>query len=143
IMSQIRQGERDYFVNHNAYFTITSGNIDSALPTSVSAGTPTPASAGVDVNAGVAQYFSNATFTVTANGTLAWDTNITPGNPGAPVDFLISVDGTTPPNVACTGGSTDCAVHNTDVSTFRLEMDNSGRVFVSYGSGAANTWSAW
>ena len=135
----IKQTLRDYFVSHKTYFDITTGNIKSALPTSVTAKVPTPASAGVSVDLGVAQYFSNASYTVSASGTPAWNTNITPGTPGAPVDFLVNVDGSA--SVVCASASTDCAVRNTEVANYRLQMDNSGRTFVSYNSGT--NWSAY
>lgn len=134
----IKQALRDYFVSHNAYFGITSGNIDSALPTSVAAGVPTPSSAGVNVNLGVTQYFSNAAYTVTAVAP-AWNANITPGAPGDPVDFLVNVNGSA--SVACSAGSVDCAVKNEEVANFRVQMDNSGRTFVSYNAGT--NWQAY
>jgi len=134
----IKQALRDYFVSRNTYFNISAGNIDSPLPTSVTASVPTPSSAGVNVNLGVVQYFSNAAYSVTA-ASPNWHTNITAGNPGAPVNFLISVDGSL--SAACSSGSTDCAVKNSDVANYRIQMDNSGRTFVSYNSGT--NWEAY
>lgn len=145
-MSLIRQALRDYNVAHNTFFDITTGNIDSPLPTNVASGVPTPSTAGVDVNAGVAQYFSNAAFTVSASGTPAWSNGLTDaiaGNPGAPVGFRILANGAL--SAVCGASATDCAVHDNEVkvtgSVYLLQMDNSGRVFVSYDSGT--TWSAW
>ena len=121
-MGLVRQALRDYNVAHpNSYQNIA--NITLQPPTG----------AGVDV--GVAQYFSNAVFSVGANVT---SSNF--ANPPAQ-DFLIFANGNTPPNVACSGNLTNCAVHNTEVSGYHLEMDNSGRIFVSYDGNI--TWSAW
>jgi prepilin-type N-terminal cleavage/methylation domain-containing protein len=137
-MGTLRQALRDYNVSHNTYFDIAAsatGNIQNALPASVAAGVPTPATAGVGVNVGVAQYFSNASFS--ADATAPASARFT--NP-APVDFLITVDGSA--SQACVGaGANNCAVHNAEVTNYRLEMDNSGRVFVSYNSGT--NWGAW
>ena len=69
----------------------------------------------------------------------AWNANITPGNPGDPVNFLITVNGSA--SAACAAGSTDCAVKNADVTNYRNQMDNSGRTFVSYNSGT--DWQAY
>ena len=140
-MSLVRQAQRDYSVARNTFFDITSGNIDSQLPTTVTAGVPTPATAGVVVDAAVAQYFSNAAFSVDAT-TPAWTLGLTDaqaGVPGAPVGFRILADGSA--SEVCVADDTDCAVQNTVVSTFRLQMDNSGRTFVSYNGGT--DWSAW
>ena len=130
----IRQAQRDYNVNHNTYFDITGGNIQNALPSSVTAGVPTPATAGVAVNMGTAQYFSNAAFSVDATAP-ASARFTTPG----PVDFLITANGAN--SVACSGVLTDCAVKDTEITNYRLEMDNSGRIFVSYDGGT--TWGAY
>lgn len=121
-MGLIRQAERDYFVNHNEYFNVTTGNL-TVLP---------PGGAGVD--AGVAQYFSNNAFAVVVGGT---STRFT--SPG-PVDFVISVAGSNSISCNATIGS-DCAVHGGEVSLYDLEMDNSGRIFVNYDN--STTWSAW
>ena len=163
-MSQIRQAERDYNVSHpNSYFSINSnaiGNyISQVIPDSVNtSGVPTPAARGVDVNPGVAQYFSTTSFSVDASSGKAWLTT-TPGDPTTPVDFVITANGSV--NVACsaytpTTGTppvpntnpltNSCAVHyisgtDNQVAVFRLQMDNSGRIFVSYDAGV--TWSAW
>ena len=137
-MGLIRQALRDYRVNNATYFDITSPNTPNALPTSVAAGVPTPATAGVTVNAGTAQYFSNAAFSVDATA----PASARFANP-APVDFLITANGAN--SVACAGVLTDCAVKAAEVqgagTAYQLEMDNSGRIFVSYDAGA--TWGAY
>lgn len=145
-MGAIRDGEREYFTSHNTYFTITSGNIQNGFPTSVvttgtgpGVGAPTPATAGVGVDNRVAQYFSNAAYTVlmpAADVDGAGNGFTVPNVQG----FRVFVDGSL--SAACVGaGATNCAVHNTDVVNYRLEMDNSGRIFVSYDAGV--TWQAW
>lgn len=114
-MSTIRQGLRDYFINNGTYFDITVGNIDQPPP------------AGVAYTVGIAQYFSEAAFS--ANDTPpAWtDGSVSP----APVDFVISVDGSA--SVQC--GASNCAMYQSRIDDFRLEMDNTGRVFISYDAG--------
>jgi len=131
-MSMVRQAMRDYYINTSDYFDITSGNIDSALPTSVTSGVPTPVTAGVDIDVGVAQYFSNAAFTVDA--TTPASARFT--NPG-PVDFIITTDGSA--SVVC--GADDCALYQSSITTYRLEMDNTGRAFLSFDSGT--TWNSY
>lgn len=136
-MSMIRQAMRDYFINTSEHFNITTGNIDSALPTSVTAGVPTPVTAGVDIDVGVAQYFSNAAFTV--NATTPVSARFT--NPG-PVDFIITANGSD--SVAC--GTSDCAINGGTtgpVADFRLEMDNTGRTFISFDNGDPGTWNSY
>lgn len=135
-MSMVRQGMRDYNINTSDYFDITVGNIDSPLPDSVATGVPTPITSGVDIDVGVAQYFSNASFTVDA--TAPASARFT--NPVAQ-DFIITASGCA--SVAdCTGVPPDCALNIAPVSSFRLEMDNTGRTFVSYdyncGDGTGN-----
>lgn len=120
-MGLIRQAERDYFINRNSYFNVTAGNL-ALLP---------PAGAGVNVT--TAQYFSNNAFVVAAGAT---STRF--ANPPA-VNFLITTTGGN--SVACSGNLTDCAVRNTEVAGYNLEMDNSGRIFVTYDN--STTWSAW
>ena len=147
-MALIRQAERDFRINNNVYYDVTAGNIAHALPTSVGAGgAPTPATAGVTVDNDVTQYFSNAAFTVDAAPS---DTNGASNlfvNPPV-VDFLISVNGeivaNDGPNIKCSATElTACALKADEVVNYRLEMDNSGRTFVSYQAGAANTWTSY
>ena len=133
-MSLIRQALRDYYINGNAYYDIGAGNINNDFPTSVSAGNPTPTTAGVDVDAGVIQYFSNGAFSVDATDP-ASDRFEYPG----PVDFLILVDGSA--SEACDEDDDDCAINAGKVANYQLEMDNSGRIFVSYDSG--DNWRAF
>lgn len=133
-MSLIRQALKDYNITSGSYFDISSGNIKSALPSSVSGTTPVPSTAGVDVDAGVAQYFSNNAFSVNA----ASPSSGRFSNPPA-VDFLVVVNGAD--SVQCSGSVTDCAIHAGSVSAFDIEMDNSGRTFVSFDNGS--NWSQY
>jgi len=146
-MSLVRQALRDYRLSHNTYFTIkkvaTTGQIQNALPDSV--GTtkePDPGTSGVEVNAGIAQYFSNSAYSVLAatSNTLTSGSFSAPFSNPNPVEFLISVDGSA--STLCSSSATaNCAVKATEVKDFRLEMDNSGRIFVSYdGGGSSGTW---
>ena len=145
-MALIRQAQRDFRINANSYFDVAAGNIDQPLPTSVAAGVPTPATAGVAVDNDVSQYFSNDAFTVDTTPAVAAGASGLFANPTA-VDFIISVDGQIVPggpNIVCAGaGATDCAVKAGEVTRYRLEMDNSGRTFVSYADGVAGTWQAY
>ena len=121
-MAMIRQAARDYNINNNTYFDVASGNIQN-VPTS-----------GLEVDVGVAQYFSNHSYTVNATSmTIPHPRFTTPD----PVDFIITADGSA--SVAC--GGSNCALHNGSVSGYRLEIDNSGRIFVSYDGGA--NWSSY
>ncbi len=134
-MALVRQALRDYFIVHDTYYDVGAGNIKNALPTSVSAGTPTPSSAGVDVDVNVAKYFSNAAYSIDA--TSPSSARFT--NPPA-VDFLITVNGAD--SVACSSTvQSDCAISPTAVSKMDLEMDNSGRIFVSYDNGS--NWTSY
>ncbi|HLF17746.1 MAG TPA: prepilin-type N-terminal cleavage/methylation domain-containing protein [Candidatus Omnitrophota bacterium] len=126
LMAMVREGLRDYNINNNTFFDIGSGNIPNGLPTSVASGIPTPSTAGVNADAGISHYFSNASYSVDATS----PTSTRFANPSV-VDFIISVDGSA--SVAC--GSSNCATSAALVSDYRLEMDNTDRVFVSYDGG--------
>lgn len=134
-MSLIRQAQRDYHINTDHYYDVTSGNIANGFPTSVTAGTPTPSTAGVDVDVGVSAYFSNQAFTVDATSPTSARFTSPP-----PVDFLVLVNGAA--SVKCTSSVvTNCAIKADKVSQYDLEMDNSGRVYVSYDNGT--NWQAY
>jgi prepilin-type N-terminal cleavage/methylation domain-containing protein len=145
-MGLVRQALRDYQVNANTYFDIAAGDIEETLPLvsniTLADGSVSTTS-GVNVNAAVAKYFSNDAFSVEAAGT-----GVHPNPTGDStmfatpnvVDFLISTDGSA--SVGCTlATDTDCATNQNEVDDYRLEMDNSGRVFVSYDAGT--TWAAY
>jgi len=117
-MSTIRQGLRDYFINNGAYFSIATGDIDEQPPS------------GIGHTVGIAQYFSEAAFSVDHTAPAWTDGGITP----APVDFIVSTDGSA--SVQC--GAANCAVNQNAIDDFRMEMDNTGRVFISYDGGT--TW---
>ena len=161
-MSLIRQSQRDYKVNHANYFDVsevttlakTAGNIKLGLPLTVtgSTGQPNPDPSGADVTVDVSQYFSNASYFVDADPTPADITNATqPGlftGPG-PVDFIISAKGNN--SFKCTPITTidpalkeSCAIHADDVAGYEAMMDNSGRIFVCYGTcGTVGNWGAY
>lgn len=123
-MALIRQAERDNFMRRNSYLTVASGNLSND---------PEATPAGLDIDIGTAQYFSEAAYSVTTGATST--RFIEP----AAVDFIIYVDGSASDD--CSGGGTNCAIRQNDIDNYRLEMDNSGRVFVSYDSGT--TWRVW
>ncbi len=161
-MGLIRQALRDYQLSHTFYFDINggtatvvaAGTIQNGLPTRLvvaadnsTTGQPVPGTAGVQVDQGVAKYFSNGAYSVDAAGTAADGTRQDMGTgtstlfttPHA-VDFIIRANGAN--SEACVGDAdTNCATTNIEVANYRLEMDNSGRTFVSYDAGA--TWSAY
>jgi len=118
-MGMIRAAERDYFGRSNSYLNVSSGNLSTAL----------------GVNVGTSQYFSNAAYSVAQGAAGASGLFTTPGA----VDFVVTATGTA--SVPCSGNLTDCAIKAGDVADYLLEMDNSGRAFVSYNNGTA--WSAW
>jgi prepilin-type N-terminal cleavage/methylation domain-containing protein len=131
-MGMIRQAEREYNTKHGSFLLVSSGNL---------ANDPEAASnPGLNIKIGTAQYFSSAAYTVVAGGGSGTSTLF--ATPAAQ-DFIIQVNGAS--SVVCTGGLTDCAVNAADVQAsgkvYRMEMDNSGRVFVSYDS--AGTWKAY
>lgn len=134
-MSMIRQSLRDYNINNSTYYDVAGGDIDNNIPLkadiNLGTGAVTGADNGVDIDLGVVQYFSNAVFSVDAVDQAS--ARFT--NPG-PVDFVITANGGY--SVAC--GTNDCAINSTVVTTYRLEMDNTGRTFVSFDSGTS--WSA-
>ncbi len=135
VMALARQSERDYRITNHTYYDVGGGNILNALPESVTSGIPTPNDAGVDVDAGVSQYFSNQAFSVDA--TSPSSARFT--NPGV-VDFLIIVDGVA--SVKCSDLiTTNCAIQADKAVNVDMEMDNSGRIFVSNDNGT--TWRAY
>ena len=149
-MGLIRENLREYKITNNTYFDVTSGDVQKPLPpvsniNLTDGALATANTYGTAVDAGVSQYFSNHCYTVNAAGTGGLsDGNGTSNlftNPPA-VDFLILVDGT--PSVACSAVvTTNCAIKASEVNAganaFWLEMDNSGRIMVSYDNAA--TWS--
>jgi len=138
-MGLLRQAMRDYNINKGYFFTvkedITNGDIQNQLPANKPTTSDEP---GLDVNIGVAQYFSNQAFQVvetpTDSTTLPSPFNAVPftkdGEPAA-VQFVVLSNGK---NSKDCGGSIkdNCAINANDVANYRLAMDNSGRVFVCY-----------
>jgi len=139
ILGQVRQAERDHFVSRGKYFDIAAGNIDNPLPVDIAAtGGTTPSTAGVNMDLGVMQYFDDDSIVVTA---VDHDADGASGlflTPSAQ-NFLITATGSN--SVACAAGSSDCATRSAEVANYILEMDNSGRVFVTYNNGA--DWEAY
>jgi len=150
-MGLIRQAQRDYNINALTYFNIIPSttafvsNINNPLPTTVVASVPTPATAGVAISVGISQYFSNRAYSVsvTAAGTAGASGLFTV--PFAQ-NFIITATGASS-DLCSTVNSTNCAIRanqvNAGAGSTILEMDNTGRIFISYGNGAANTWSPY
>ena len=119
-MSLIRQAQRDYFINNNAYITSVA-DISKTAPT------------GLDIDVGVTQYFGNVAYSVAAptSDQAPWnDSDLTDGI-GAQ-DFIVKVSGTDVEKNKCGQNPVNCALKPDEVKDFQLEMDNSGRIFVSY-----------
>ena len=154
-MALVRQAQRDFQISNGGYFNVStgaasgSGTIVDPLPASVAAGgVPVPvvagADSGLDIEQGVAQYFGNTSIIVdtTQAGTAGASTMFT--NPNV-VDFLITATGNDSAPAAaapvlgennqCVGNVTNCATKTAEVAAYIVEMDNSGRTFVSYNSG--------
>jgi hypothetical protein len=84
------------------------------------------------VDLGTPQYFSNDAFAVGVGTALSFDVGTTLTiNPSKPVDFLIVADGHD--SISCSTATTnDCAVKASEAASYRLKMDNAGRIFVNY-----------
>ena len=156
-MGLIRQAERDFRVNTNLYFDVATngiiGNGQLPLPptTAITAasGAVAPANTyGLDVDAAVSQYWSNGAFSLEFAPA---DTNGASNlfaNPPA-VDFIVTADGKNSRDCLQAGATTNCSVKGREIgaaptaaaNAYILEMDNSGRIFVSYDNG--NNWSAY
>ena len=161
-MGLLRQAERDYYVNNQTYFDIapnTVGNIQNPLPPVSNVNTTTgvltsPTLYGLAVDVGISQYFANSAYTVDAVNPPTAGYSGQFGQNGEPnaSDFIIYANGnttaasakkgTTVANRKCQGGVTsNCALKGTQVDTYELEMDNSGRIFITYDNGT--TWSTY
>ena len=141
-MSLLRQAQRDYRVNHVSYYDVAADKVQNPLPEKavdtsnghLNAADVTAGTDGLAVDAATAQYFSNKAYTVDAADQTS-ERFTTPG----PVDFVIAANGSS--SIACSGSVTNCAVKSSEVTNYRIEMDNSGRVFISYDGGTK--WSAY
>lgn len=131
-MGLIRQALREHNINNNTYLEVDEGDLKNA---------PDDADPGLSIELGTVQYFSNDAFTVTTTGlTTANFPNFS--NP-APQNFIIEIDGSksekcNPPPAT---EPEDCGIKQTDVDDYRLQMDNSGRVYISYDAGT--NWNAY
>lgn len=128
-MSLIRQAQRDYFINNSNYIVpIAAGEIGK-----------TPENKGVAVNTGVAQYFANDAFEVKQSASATAPFKKADGGPSQALeaqDFVIRVDGAKSKDCSsASDASKNCALKKKEVEEFVLEMDNSGRVYVSYDKG--------
>jgi len=119
-MGLIRQAEREYYIKNKDYLAVT--------------GTTTAVDTTLDVDLGATQYFSNKCYSVTKPSGTPAVLSFTNGD--AAVGFLIKADGTK--SETLDSGTGRGAVHYTDVgggtgtADVQLEMDNSGRILVSY-----------
>jgi len=114
-MSLMRQVEKEYFSLHSAYLDVASPDIEAqtdAVPP------------GLGVTIGATQYFSAESYSI------ATGTNFTDGTAAA--DFVITATGSLSAAYAAGVGARNRA----DVTTYIVEMDNSGRTVYSIDSGA-------
>lgn len=121
VLSLIRSAEREFYTVHRVYPTVSAANM---------ANDPGAATPGLGVNVSVAQYFSQECFSVN-NATATFADN------NATANFLITANGLS--SVAFDG--TTGARNNGDVSTYRVQMDNTGRIIYSTDNGA--TWKSY
>ncbi len=155
-MGLMRQALRDYKINANKYFTITSSDkIQDPLPPATKVNDKGDLSAsntyGLDIDVGIPQYFSNGAFTVLTKGAnsplVVGDSQSGLFTDPPPVDFIITATGEVKEGVNAECGQnkqTDCAIKASEVNEYIMEMDNSGRIFVSYKkepNNAARKWS--
>lgn len=124
-MSLIRQAQRDYFINNNDYIENVT-DISKTVPT------------GLNIDVGVTQYFGNLAYKVdpAKSDKAPWNDSALTDGIGAQ-DFIVRVSGQDVEKNKCGQNPTNCALKPEEVKDFLLEMDNSGRVFVSYNG---NDW---
>jgi prepilin-type N-terminal cleavage/methylation domain-containing protein len=147
VMSMIRQAERESSLRG-------SGLKAEAYSTPAAPDFMTTLEADLSVYTGVNQYFSLESFKVETTGLTDGGTNdflasnTVVGNPPAPVEFLITANGSL--SEACTSSRIyRCATKgsDSDLANMCLQMDNSGRVFVNYNlpncTGTTGTWEAY
>jgi len=140
-MSLIRQAERDQFINTNLFVKVISGDLIKKLP-------PCAGCTGLDINLGTPQYFCNDAYIVDLDQDGEAGVSALFDKPSA-VDFIILVTPNGNCNETCgTKGDLDCAVKADQVNgnqpntlAYQLEMDNSGRIFVTYDDG--DNWEAY
>ncbi len=129
-LSLIRQAEREYYIKHNAYAAVSTGNMKNDPEA-----TTTP---GMGVDVGVSQYFSNDAYTV-VTGT----SSTKPFDTINAVDFVVTANGTD--TDTCGSSPSNCAINGADVKVtgkeYIIKMDNSGTAYVSYDNGT--TYSKW
>lgn len=126
----IREQEREYFARHNTYLSVASPNLPNAPDNATNP--------GLGINVSTAQGFSNSAYSVEVPGSSVHFTTA----PTVPVDFVIKAQGSS--SVQCSGSITDCAVRQSEVANYQLEMDNSWRVFICYNNCAnAANWQSW
>jgi prepilin-type N-terminal cleavage/methylation domain-containing protein len=128
-MGMIRQAEREYYTRHGSYLAIATTVLDND---------PGDTPPGLGIKVGIPQYFGNPCYVVNIGGTDAAGNPTPPTSvsgkftaPNNPQNFVIYVNG------ALNTGTND-AVKYLDVAKFKLEMDDTGRIYVTYDNGT--TW---
>ena len=121
-MSVIRQAERENNLKAGVFVEVDATNYLST----------TTLGSVIDP---MTQYFSEKSYLVSTTGTPAFaDTSI---NPSAE-KFVITANGSATvscandPGAASASATTNCAVKGSQATGMKLQMDNSGRVFVNY-----------
>jgi len=152
-MSLIRQALREYRLNNDLGYDILTNKVQTALPTpiNVAADGTCTGDCGVNVDAGVAQYYSNQAYTTNATNppapgaVVADPTGGSFTNP-APQNFVVYANGSL--SVPCAAGTTtNCAIKAKQVNAdngasnrIDVTMDDTGRTFVRYGDPATAKW---
>ena len=136
-MGLIRQALREHKINTTKWIEVNNGDLRNAPEDATKP--------GLDINIGTAQYFSNKAFSVKTTNLGDFENFVKSGNPPAQ-DFVIKVDASDANNPPCKdkilGHETDCALKQDEVKNYLLEMDNSGRIFISYDAdkGESKKW---
>jgi general secretion pathway protein G len=130
-MALIRQALRDENINTGLYNDILQGDLKNTFDNGTAP--------GADIDLGVVQYFSNDAYSVDATSPTPTGASSKFTDPNV-VDFLITVQGDQ--SDQCVGsGDTQCAVKRDQIVSYELEMDNTGRSYISYDNGT--TWRAY
>ncbi len=109
VLSLIRQAEREYYTVHNSYLAVASPNIEKD---------PAATPPGLGVRVDPAHYFSMNCYSVAVGGTFSNAIG------GTAVDFVIRAQGSLSQSLSGSAGARNPG----DVSTYQVEMDNTGQI---------------
>jgi prepilin-type N-terminal cleavage/methylation domain-containing protein len=121
-LGQIRQAERTYYSQFNSFLPVTSGNGATYFGT----GSGNQSSVlGVQIHGN--KYFSPESYIVTTTSPAWGGTPATNPPTTTPQDFVIEAKGSLSVALA-SAGTGDGAANASQVSTYRVQMDNAGQV---------------